>query len=41
VREPDQLGVERAHPQLAFGVRPVELAKPNGHVAANDDQVPA
>jgi hypothetical protein len=26
VREPDQLGVERAHPQLAFGVRLVELA---------------
>jgi hypothetical protein len=28
VREPDQLGVERAHPQLAFGVRLVELAEP-------------
>ena len=27
VREPDQLGVERAHPQLAFGARLVELAK--------------
>ena len=25
VREPDQLGVERAHSQLAFGVRLVEL----------------
>jgi hypothetical protein len=25
VREPDQLGVERAHPQLAFGVRLIEL----------------
>ena len=25
VREPDQLGVERAHAQLAFGVRLVEL----------------
>jgi hypothetical protein len=36
VREPDQLGVERAHAQLAFGVRLVELAKPNRHVAAND-----
>src|SRR5574337_755661 len=32
VREPDQLGVERAHPQLAFGVRLVELAEPNRHV---------
>jgi hypothetical protein len=30
VREPDQLGVERAHAQLAFGVRLVELAEPNG-----------
>ena len=38
VREPDQLGVERAHPQLAFGARLVELAKPNCHVAANDDR---
>jgi hypothetical protein len=27
VREPDQLRVERAHPQLAFGVRLVELAQ--------------
>lgn len=26
VREPDQLGVERPHPQLAFGARLVELA---------------
>jgi hypothetical protein len=34
VREPDQLGVERAHPQLAFGVRLIELAEPNRHVAA-------
>ena len=38
VREPDQLGVERAHSQLAFGVRIVELAKPNRHVAAHDDR---
>ena len=38
VREPDQLGVERAHPQLAFGVRLVELAEANGHVAADDDR---
>ena len=41
VREPGQLGVERTHPQLAFGARLVELAKPNRHVAANDDRAPA
>src|SRR5215208_6680043 len=41
VREPDQLGVERTHPQLAFGVRLVELAEPNRHVAADDDRTPA
>src|SRR5437762_10935997 len=41
VREPDQLGVERAHPQLAFGVRLVELAEPNRHVATDDDRTPA
>src|SRR3712207_4652123 len=41
VREPDQFGVERAHPQLAFGVRLVELAEPNRHVAADDDRTPA
>src|SRR5262249_51861050 len=34
VREPDQLRVERAHPQLAFGVRLVEPADPNRHVAS-------
>jgi catechol 2,3-dioxygenase-like lactoylglutathione lyase family enzyme len=37
VREPDELGLERAHPQLSFGVRLVELAEPNRHVAADDD----
>jgi hypothetical protein len=41
VREPDQLRVERAHPQLAFGVRLIELAEPNRHVAAHDDRTPA
>src|SRR5258706_7887488 len=41
VREPDQLGVERAHPQLAFGVWLVELAEPNRHVAADDNRTPA
>src|SRR5207248_6884560 len=41
VREPDQLGVEPAHPQLAFGVRLVALAEPNRHVAADDDRTPA
>ena len=41
VREPDQLGAERAHPQLAFSVRLVELAEPHRHVAADDDRTPA
>src|SRR6187402_1029723 len=41
VREPDQLRVERAHPQLAFGVRLVELAEPDRHVAADDHPTPA
>ena len=34
VREPDELGLERTHPQLALGARLVELAEANGHVAA-------
>src|SRR4051812_50219585 len=37
VREPDRLGLERTHPQLAFGVRLVELAEPDRHLAAHDD----
>jgi hypothetical protein len=41
VREPDQLGAERVHPQLAFGVRLIELAEPNRHVADDDDRTPA
>jgi hypothetical protein len=41
VREPDQLGVERTHPQLAFGVGLVELTEPHRHVAADDDRAPA
>src|SRR5215208_7554125 len=41
VREPHQLGVERTHPQLAFGVRLVELAEPHRDVAADDDRTPA
>jgi hypothetical protein len=28
-------------PRLAFGVRLVELAEPNRHVAADDDRTPA
>src|SRR5262245_37060057 len=40
VREPDQLGVEREHPQLAFGVRLIELAETNRHIAAKDDRTP-
>jgi hypothetical protein len=38
VREPDELGLERAHPQPALGARLVELAEANGHVAADDDR---
>src|SRR6266498_1513816 len=41
VREPDKVGVEREHPQLAFGVRLVELAEPNRHIAADDNWTPA
>jgi len=41
VREPDQLGVERAHPQLAFGARLVKLAEANRRVAADADRTPA
>src|SRR4029450_129226 len=39
--EPDQLGVERAPPQLAFGARLVELAEANRHVAAPAARTPA
>src|ERR1700690_2912365 len=39
VREPDQLRVERADELLAFGVRLIELAEPNRHVAGNDDRM--
>src|SRR5262245_32892946 len=41
VREPDQLGVERAHTQLAFAVGLAELPNPTRHAAANDAQAPA
>src|SRR5262245_10695185 len=41
VREPDQLGVERAYPQLPFGVRLVKLTEPNRHVTAAKDRTPA
>ena len=41
MREPDQLRVERAHAQLAFGLRLVQLAEPDRHVAADDDRSPA
>src|SRR5205823_4476912 len=41
VREPDELGLERAHSQLALSARLVELAEANGHVAADDDRTPA
>src|SRR5207249_9039653 len=41
VREPDELGLERAHPQLALRARLVELAEANGHGTADDDRTPA
>src|SRR3954471_23149109 len=41
VCEPDQLGVERTHQELAFGVRLVELAEPDRHVTGADDRTPA
>jgi len=36
VGEPDELGVERTDPELAFGVWLVELAEPDRHVATDD-----
>src|SRR3954470_15652480 len=41
VREPDHLGVERTHQELAFGVRLVELAEPDRHITGDDDRTPA
>src|SRR3712207_7912565 len=41
VREPDHLRVEPADPQLAFGLRLVELAEPHRCVAGDDDRTPA
>src|SRR4051794_17458024 len=41
VREPDELGLERAHSQLALRTRLVELAEANGHVTADDDRTSA
>src|SRR5919204_5317403 len=41
VREPDELGIERAHLHLAFGARFVELGEGDRHVAADDDRTPA
>src|ERR1043166_9362762 len=41
VREPDQLGVERAHPQLAFGVRLVGLPEQTPPAPADDARPPA
>ena len=41
VREPDQLGVERAHPQLAFGVRLVELPTLDVDRPAGEEMVAA
>src|SRR5215210_6906535 len=41
VREPHELRLERAHPQLALRARLVQLAEANGHVTADDDRAPA
>src|SRR5205085_8667436 len=41
VGEPDELGLEGAHPQLALRARLVELAEADGHVSADDDRTPA
>jgi non-heme chloroperoxidase len=41
VGEPDELGLERAHPQLTLGARVIELAEADGHVTADDDRAPA
>src|SRR3954464_10329303 len=41
VGEPDELGLESAHAQLAFRVRLIELAEADGHVTADDDRTPA
>jgi hypothetical protein len=37
----DQLRVQRAHSQLAFGAKVVELAEPDRKVAADDNRAPA
>ncbi len=41
VREPDQLGVQRTHPQLAFGVRLVELSTLDVDRPVGEEVVPA
>ncbi len=41
MREPDQLRLKPTHSQLPLGLRHVELAKPNRHVAAHHDRTPA
>src|SRR3954447_19104634 len=41
VREPHQLGVERTHQQLAFGVRLAERADPARHAAGDAGGPPA
>ena len=41
MREPDELGLERAHPQLALRLRLVELDEANRHVTAGDDRTRA
>ena len=41
VREPDEVRVERAHAQLAFRARFVQLGEAHRHVAADDDHLQA
>jgi hypothetical protein len=41
VGEPDELGLESAHPQLALRPRLIELPEADGHVTADDDRTPA
>src|SRR5689334_11236041 len=40
VREPDELGLERTHAQLALSAGLIELAEPDRHIATDDDRPP-
>jgi predicted alpha/beta-hydrolase family hydrolase len=41
VGEPDELGLESAHPQLTLRARLIELAEADGHITADDKRTPA